>query len=98
LQFRKGTPRKCFQHYLKETIAENWRRKDKDKLNDDGLLSKVFNLVANDVFKMEHAHRRQLNFMRYKLYMGTTHVQEFMARLVKMNEYIPYFPDKPNGN
>jgi hypothetical protein len=30
--------------------------------------------------------------------MGTTHVREFMARLVKMNENIPYFLDKPNGN
>jgi hypothetical protein len=56
LQFLKGTPREYFQN-LKDMVAENRRCKDDDKINNDELLSKVFNLVAKDIFKMEHAHR-----------------------------------------
>jgi transposase InsO family protein len=78
------TEHKTFKEY-------NSKQNVEDRLTADQLISLSLNKLAQNVFKVANAVRRQKHYMRNFLTL-TGPVREFGKRLIDLNSYFPYFP------
>src|SRR5487761_2642506 len=69
-----------------------------NRLTADEILELAINKLAQSVFKVSNAVRRQKHYMRNFLSL-TGSVREFGKRLMELNKYFPYFPvDDPDSD
>ena len=86
--FLKGRARTVFLDYWNKRVRS--REEDEDD-------NRVFELAFDDLTATflkygEKSYRRQVNYMRYGLFMGKLSVREFGERLRQLNAYLEYFP------
>ena len=77
----KGTYLKMFNTALGDRALT-------DKKVNNALLKVSLKAFSNDC----HAHRCQVQYMRYQLYFTTNNIKQFAHRLKQLNKYLKYAP------
>ena len=91
---------KQYTHAVEKADVERNARKKKTPWTEEQKFYEILDRAAQEFFPIKHAYRRRHFYMRYHLYIGGKFgVGEFMARLLRINACIPYFPRKtdPQG-
>ena len=101
LTLLKGAARAKFQSILHEKQAKNLVRDEEAKFSNMVIFTQVVNDLAKHYFPTTgDVWRRQINYLRFDVKMSDFKemtLRQFASRLLRINEYLAFFPARPRG-